>query len=132
MHAHGVPGFPDPSPDGEIDKVKITALGDGPKLEAASTTCQHLMPTSGLGPAQNGPPPQKRFADEMAFARCIRSHGLAAFPDPTRGGQLTRAMIAGAGIDVHQPAVRQAADACVGVTHGAITKAGVARFISGQ
>jgi hypothetical protein len=41
-------------------------------------------------------------------------------------------MVAAAGIDVHQPALRQAGDACVSVTHGVITKAMVARFIAGH
>jgi hypothetical protein len=41
-------------------------------------------------------------------------------------------MLASAGIDLHQPAVLQAADACVGVTHGVITKAVVARFVAGH
>lgn len=132
MHAHGVPGFPDPGPSGAIDKAQITVLGNGPQIQRASTTCEHLMPASGLGPARTGPSPQTRFLDEMAFARCIRSHGLPAFPDPTRPDQLTHAMIAAAGIDVQQPAVARAADACVGVTHGAITRAAVARFIAGQ
>jgi hypothetical protein len=36
-------------------------------------------------------------------------------------------MVTQAGINLHQPAVLQAADACVGVTHGLITKAAVAR-----
>ena len=41
-------------------------------------------------------------------------------------------MLAGAAIDVHQPALLRAADACASVTHGAITKADVARFAAGQ
>jgi hypothetical protein len=41
-------------------------------------------------------------------------------------------MLANAGINVHQPAVIEAADACVGVTHGFITRAAVARFVAGH
>jgi hypothetical protein len=41
-------------------------------------------------------------------------------------------MLASAGINVHEPAVVRAADACVSVTHGVITKADVARFAAGQ
>jgi hypothetical protein len=33
---------------------------------------------------------------------------------------------------VHQPAALQAADACVSISHGVITKADVAKFIAGQ
>jgi hypothetical protein len=41
-------------------------------------------------------------------------------------------MLANAGINLHQPAIVQAADACVSVTHGFLTKADVARFVAGQ
>ena len=68
----------------------------------------------------------------LAFARCIRSHGFPNFPDPTSSGQITHEMVASAGINLHQPAVLQAGDACASVTHGAITKATVARFVAGQ
>jgi hypothetical protein len=132
MHAHGVPDFPDPSSSGGIDKDKIIALGNGPQINRASSACEHVMPANGLGPANNQPPPQTRFADELALARCVRSHGFPTFPDPTHAADLTRAMIASAGINLHQPALAQAADACLGVTHGGITRAMVARFIAGQ
>jgi hypothetical protein len=68
----------------------------------------------------------------LAFARCLRSHGFPKFPDPNRSGQLTHQMLAQAGIDLHEPALLQAADACTSVTHGVITKAAVARFVAGQ
>jgi hypothetical protein len=41
-------------------------------------------------------------------------------------------MLAQAGINLHQPAVVQAADACTSATHGVITRAMVRRFIAGQ
>ena len=67
----------------------------------------------------------------MAFARCIRSHGFPSFPDPTGNGELTQEMAAAAGINLHQPAVLQAGYACVGVTHGFITRAAVAHAVNG-
>jgi hypothetical protein len=73
-----------------------------------------------------------QIAATLTFARCLRSHGFANFPDPTSTGELTHAMVAAAGINVHQPAALQAADACVSGTHGGITKATVARFVAGQ
>jgi hypothetical protein len=41
-------------------------------------------------------------------------------------------MIATAGINLQQPAVLLAGDACLSVTHGLITKTAVARFVAGQ
>ena len=57
--------------------------------------------------------PGRRRRVQLAFARCIRSHGFPSFPDPTTNGQLTHEMVAAAGINLHQPAVLQAGDACV-------------------
>jgi hypothetical protein len=73
-----------------------------------------------------------QIAALRAFARCIRSHGFPSFPDPTSGGQISHQMLASAGIDLHQPAVLPAAEACVSVTHGVITRADVARFVAGS
>lgn len=66
------------------------------------------------------------------MAVCTRSLGFPSFPDPTTGGELTHEMLAGARIDLHEPAVVQAADACTSVTHGVITKAVVAHFVAGH
>jgi hypothetical protein len=41
-------------------------------------------------------------------------------------------MVTQAGIDIHQPAAIRAADACVGVTHGFLTKADIARAVNGS
>ena len=41
-------------------------------------------------------------------------------------------MLASAGIDLHEPTVVQAADACTSVTDEVITKAAVAQFVAGH
>lgn len=131
MHSHGVPNFPDPDSGGQIPKDQVIALDPGsPQFQAAQRACIQLYPYG--GPGQDSAQGQARTATMLAFARCIRSHGFPNFPDPTSSGQLTHEMVANAGIDLHQPAVLQAGDACVGVTHGVITKAIVARFVAGQ
>ena len=68
----------------------------------------------------------------LAFARCIRGHRFPSFPDQTNSGDMTHQMLANAGIDLQQPAVLHAGDACVSVTHGLITKAAVAHFVAGK
>lgn len=130
MRSHGIPNFPDPTSDGGFDKSVLRQLGvSDARMRAIGQVCG---PVNGGGSGQSsasGPPP---LGVELAFVRCIRSHGFPRFPDPTSSGQLTHQMLANAGIDVHLPAVVQAADACVTVTHGYITKAAVARFAAGH
>ncbi|MGO9899831.1 MAG: hypothetical protein ACLP0J_09085 [Solirubrobacteraceae bacterium] len=60
----------------------------------------------------------------------MRKHGFPNFPDPTSQGQLTLTMIRQAGINLQQPAVRQAGDACVSASHGQITKLNVAQAVA--
>ena len=131
MHSHGVPNFPDPNSSGQIPKDQIIALDpSSPQFQAAQRTCARLWPYG--SPGQNAAQGQAHTAALLAFAHCIRSHGFPNFPDPTSSGDLTREMVPDAGINLHQPAVLEAGDACVSVTHGVITKAIVARFVAGQ
>lgn len=126
MRSHGVPRFPDPS----SPRAYKTALGarsaQSPAFQSARAACRHLVP----GGEHSDSPAQhpERVPAELAFARCLRTRGFPRFPDPTSGGELTHEMVAHAGIDPHAPTLLRAADACVGVTHGAITRADVARF----
>ncbi len=131
MRTHGVPNFPDPTSSGQNTKEAVIRafkeVGNSQVL-SAQAACQHLQPNGGQ-PTQAER--AQHIGDLLAFARCMRTHGLENFPDPASSGQVTHEMLSGAGINVHQPAVLQAADACVSVTHGALTKAAVARFAAG-
>ena len=132
MRSHGVPNFPDPTTSPHAFKQALDpSTAHSPAFQSAETACRHLLPRGGQ-PSQSPPPSQAQIAAMLAFARCLRSHGFPSFPDPTSSGQLTHEMLANAGINLHQPAVLQAADACVSVTHGFITKAVVARFVAGR
>lgn len=133
MRNHGVTNFPDPviSTSANSVSVKIAvpaSVGKSPAFQTAQTACQGIL--AALGNAN--PAEQRQHAqDLLAFARCLRAHGLTNFPDPNAQGKLTLAMINAAGIDLHQPGVLTAASACVSVTHGAITMANVEQAING-
>lgn len=133
MRTHGVTGFPDPTGAGANKRAVIAAFQHvGNSLaQTAQTACMHLNGGSPGTGNNGGASSQARMSAMLAFARCIRRHGLNNFPDPTAGGDLTHQMLASAGIDLHQPAVVNDADACVSVTHGLLTKVAVARFIAG-
>jgi hypothetical protein len=129
VRSHGVPNIPDPGTRG----WKNALASQAPAVLAAERTCGRLVPgamPSSQSQSQAYSPAQT--AAMLGFARCLRSHGFRNFPDPTSTGELNHEMLATAGINLHQPALVHAADACVGVTHGIITRAIVARFIAGQ
>ncbi len=133
MRAHGVSDFPDPqvttSPGQTKIAIRAVAKDNGsPQFKAAQQACQHLLP----GPQNESPAQRQAHARALlAFARCLRNHGIANFPDPNGQGQITIEMIHAAGINLHAPNVLPAARACVGVTHGVITGADVVRAING-
>jgi hypothetical protein len=90
MRAHGV-DMPDPEVDdqGRI-KLRIGAGGAGrrpdpKKLEAAQKACGSLM---GGGDGDRQIDPAERDA-MVAFARCMREHGID-MPDPTGDGLVVR------------------------------------------
>ena len=131
MRSHGVPSLPDPTSDPHAFKEALDPTTEqSPAFGSAMTACHHLLPG---GPhSQPTPPSPAQTAALLAFARCLRGHGFPRFPDPSTAGDITHAMLATAGINLQQPAVVQAADACTSVTHGLLTRSDVARFVAGH
>jgi hypothetical protein len=129
MRSHGVSDFPDPASAPRAFKGALETKS--PAFKSAESACHDLLPNQGRH-SQSAPPSQAQLAAELLFARCLRSHGFPSLPDPSSSGELSHEMLAHAGIDIHQPAVVQAADACVSVTHGFLTRAAVARFVAGR
>lgn len=132
MRAHGVSNFPDPDSSGGIPKSELIRLGVGKvRMRAAGTACEHLLPATGLAPPETAQQIRKRIADALSFANCMRSHGVAGFPDPTAQGQLTVEMVQAQGIDVHSPAILRVVQRCLPASHGALTAAKVREAING-
>jgi hypothetical protein len=84
MRSHGVPNFPDP-----VNGVISGSAGSGsgfdprsPQFQAAQQACKSLLPA---GPQSGGPSSQAQ-SQALKFARCMRSHGVTSFPDPTVSG----------------------------------------------
>jgi hypothetical protein len=130
MRSHGVSDIPDPTLSPRGFKSAVGVAVRSPSGQAAYEACERLLP-----PGQHSQTPAyspARTAALLAFARCLRGHGFPNFPDPNGSGNITHEMLASAGINLHQPGLVQAADTCVSVTHGLLTKADVARFAAGQ
>jgi hypothetical protein len=88
LRSKGVPNWPDPDSSGAFDKSKLTLQQLGvqrARLQSAQTACQRLLPDGGAPLNQAGLRATER--DALSFARCMRSHGVASWPDYTlRGG----------------------------------------------
>ena len=123
IRAHGVTSFPDPHVSTTQNGASISqgvpaSAGASPQFKSAETACRGILPAPGNSSSGDQ---QSHRQTLLVFARCLRSHGLAGFPDPNHAGQITPAMISAAGIDLHSTQFQRAGAACVGVTHGAIT-----------
>jgi len=81
VRAHGVPNFPDPNSSGGFSKTTLQQLAAGnSQYQTATETCAHLLPASGgptLAELRQG------WTGMANFARCMRSHGVTNWPDPT-------------------------------------------------
>jgi hypothetical protein len=88
MRTNGVSGFPDPNASGQLT---IDAVANGSSVDTnsaafkqAMSACKDLEPPGFTGPKVT---PQLRTA-RLAFAQCVRDHGVPDFPDPTPNGPL--------------------------------------------
>ncbi len=135
MRNHGVTNFPDPQVSGTPNQtvVRLTApVAKSPQFKAASRACAGILPQpQNPSPEQVAAQQHAREQDLLAFARCLRAHGIPNFPDPTSDGQLTLEMIQAAGVNLHAPVVLPAAKACLGAARGTITATDVERAING-
>jgi hypothetical protein len=136
MRSHGVVDFPDPkvttTPGGGSVRIAMMApssVGNSPAYKTASQACQGILPAPGSAHQDSGGPSKQVL---LAFAGCLRSHGVNGFPDPNPQGQIPSQAITAAGVNVHTPQFAIAGKACVGVTHGEITVADVEALASGH
>ena len=99
MRSHGVPSYPDPGGNGQLQKTGAQQLGvSGSRFQAAERACRPLYPASSGSFQQllqeceaTGNCPQAVVQQALAamrpFAQCMRIHGVPHFPDPTLDSQ---------------------------------------------
>jgi hypothetical protein len=94
MRSRGVPNYPDPDSSGQLPKGGAEQFGvSSSRYQAAQHACQQLLPTGGslhqqeYQCMQNSDCPsalvQQMLGADRKLARCMRSHGVPNFPDPT-------------------------------------------------
>jgi hypothetical protein len=113
MREHGV-DMPDPEVDSK-GRIRVTignrgSKGNPPdpkKLEAAQQACGNLLGGGGEGPGKLDPKAQDAM---LAFARCMREHGID-MPDPTGNGLVFNSK-RGQGPDPSSSKFKEAERAC--------------------
>jgi hypothetical protein len=126
MRSHGVPNWPNPATTDPraLKEIAQHLAATDPRLPTAARACNHLLPNGGSSSQETTQQTRTPLADMLSFARCMRSHGVTRFPDPTAQG-LTVEMVQAQGINVRSPAVLHVVTACLPASHGALTPAKV-------
>jgi hypothetical protein len=125
MRKHGVPQFPDPGPNGELQLRAGPGTGIDPgssQFKAAEQACRKLRPEG------KPPSPQQQAQDlqkMLDFSRCMRSHGVPGFPDPqTSGSGIKLSIGKDAGVDPNSSVFKAAQQTCQKLMPGPKGKAG--------
>jgi hypothetical protein len=110
MQSHGIKNFPEPNSSGQLTVTKGESLPDtnSPQFQAAAKACLSLHPA---GVAPNAAQAALHLQQDIAYAKCMRSHGLTNFPDPDPS---TGDSFDLQGIDVNSSQVQSANKACGG------------------
>jgi hypothetical protein len=92
MHSHGVQGVSVSGGDGITIKSPGNSGGTGgsggqsvppSQFTSAMDACRHLLPNGGqLSQTQQA----QNLKRQLAFAQCMRSHGVPDYPDPSSNG----------------------------------------------
>jgi hypothetical protein len=128
IRAHGIPDFPDPTVatsgpakgKGILDKQDLRTVAES-VVNQALAACQTAVEQADISTSgPNSGPNSREIQNLLAFARCIRNHGITNFPDPDRQGGFN---LAGTGIDTHElsPAELAAARTCLPTARGDIS-----------
>jgi hypothetical protein len=116
VRQHGIPGFPDPSVNatGQVTFSKTQLLAV-PKavVSQALTACRVALDRAGIqagsGHGLHLPPSPEQLRQLVAFARCMRAHGVTGMRDPNpANGDITLPP----GMSKSSPVLRRAGQAC--------------------
>jgi len=107
MRQHGI-NMPDPKVDANESMGAVLPEGvnpDDPKFKAAQQACKQYLANGGQPIKPN--PQQQQQQQLLAFAGCMRQHGVTDFPDPQPDGGMDMR-----GVDPEDPKVKAAEQAC--------------------
>jgi hypothetical protein len=114
LRSHGLPDFPDPSPNGTFRITSSSgAVPGSSQFQAAQKACRKFTPNGGAPPsaAQQA----KMLAQLLKYSECMRSHGITDFPDPqSTNGRVGFSITAspGSDLDPNNPRFQAADNAC--------------------
>jgi hypothetical protein len=89
---------------GRLPSLALAALGCAVAIAACGSASATRSSSDLTG--------QGKFAGALAFARCMRSHGVPNFPDPKVTGTTIQILGSSSGINTQSPAFKSAQQSC--------------------
>jgi hypothetical protein len=112
MRAHGIAKFPDPGADGNITIQPGLGLDpNSDQMKAATEACEPLAPAGANPPGAKKADPQEQQR-YLAFAKCMRDHGITGYPDPTTRSDGSMSLGLPKDIDINSTQFKAAQQAC--------------------
>lgn len=108
MRSHGASKFPDPTSSTGSIKVTKRSLVSTPNFQAASRSCAKYAPAGRASPTLTS----KDRSDYLKAAACMRSHGIAGFPDPVFSGSSNVSFPIPGTMDTNSPQFLRARGTC--------------------
>jgi hypothetical protein len=106
MRSHGVPSFPNPGSNGQLSMTPQDGNIDSPQFQSALTACRSLEKGVPLKQDMGGQ------ATLLEYARCMRTHGIVDFPDPSATGGSMINPSKQADMNPNNPVFQRAQSAC--------------------
>ena len=104
VRTHGVLSFPDPNAQGRF--ALAPGVTNSPSYAAAQRACRSLQPP---GVESGSAPTAKQLTQVVAFAACMRKHGVLNFPDDLA---TARAEVKSGQLSLNSPQFQAAAQSC--------------------
>jgi hypothetical protein len=115
MRSHGIQNFPDPTVQDSAQRKGVGFsipgnIQNSPQFKSAAKACQKQTGFGQPNPAVL----QAMMANALKFAGCMRSHGVANYPDPVENGHgIQLGPGPNSGIDTSSASFKAAQKACV-------------------
>jgi hypothetical protein len=107
MQSHGEPEYPEPEGNSEATINTLDKLDpNSPKFQTAAKGRRRYLPPGGSSTLAERAEVQ---TEALKFAKCMQTHGMPSWPDPSRSGGY---MVAPAGAAAESPTYLKAAKIC--------------------
>jgi hypothetical protein len=127
MRQHGDPNQADPTIDSSgVIHIVMASTGSAPEIgKGSNSPCDSYLHAASIGLGGRTATERPSYSKLLSYSKCMRSHGIPDFPDPSPGGGLSLQSGPGSDLDPHSATFQSASKTCA-------KKTGLPNFGSGH